>query len=158
MDSSVARQISRDEHWKISCHEAGHAIVGVRLELPLERVLRGEGEKGEVEPAINPIEEPDGDWTPEQISQWRQFYAAGAAAEILLFGRYREYGSRDDRDTHDFLEETWQPNRTHGWDRDIQAALDILDRHSIENVARELDRRGELSEDQVRELLGLAPL
>ena len=86
------RQPTHEEAWKITCHEAGHAVAGVRLNVPFTHVERGDGEHGAVPVGVGPVDAPDHDWTDDEISRWQQFYAAGAAAEKLLFGEYREYG------------------------------------------------------------------
>jgi len=148
------RRLAPEEQWQITCHEAGHAVVGARRQIPFLRVERGDGEYGEVPVGVGPIENPDGSWTEDEISRWQQFFAAGAAAEQLLFGTYREYASRRDRSFHDVLERRWRANRCSGWDQDIQSAMELLDCESVEKVARELDRHGKLSDEQVYELLG----
>jgi hypothetical protein len=157
METPESRQVAREEAWQITCHEAGHAVAGVRLQIPFCHVERGDNEYGEVEVGVNPIEEPSGDWTQDEISRWQQFYAAGAATEQLLFGSYREYASRGDRCLHDVLEKRRRANRSDGWDQDIQSVMNVLDRGSIEKVARELDQHKKLSSEQVYELLGCDP-
>jgi hypothetical protein len=157
METPQQRQIIGEKAWQITCHEAGHAIVGVRLEIPFLHVERGDGEHGEVPVGVGPNEEPRSDWTLEEIARWQQFYAAGAAAERLLFGAYREYGARRDRHLHELLERQWRPGRAGGWDQDIRCAMELLDRASVEKVARELDRQRRLSDEQVYELLDCKP-
>jgi hypothetical protein len=151
------RQVTQEEAWQITCHEAGHAVVAVRLNIPILHVERGDAEHGEVPPGVGPIDSPNHNWTVDKVSQWQLFYAAGAAAEKLLFGNYREYAARGDRSRHAQLEKRWCPNRSKGWDQDIQAAIEILDRGSIEKVAKELDQRGKLSEEDVYQLLDRIP-
>jgi hypothetical protein len=118
MGSTEPRQLTPEEEWQITCHEAGDAIVGARLQISFLHVERGDGEHGEVHIGVGPIEDPDGDWTEDEISRWQQFYAAGAAAEKLLFGDYREYASRRDRYLHEVLEKRWRPNRSGAWEKD----------------------------------------
>lgn len=151
------RVITPEEHWQITCHEAGHAIVAVRLQISFLYVERGGGEQGEVCVGGGPIEIPENDWTQDEISQWQQFYAAGAAGELLLFGKYREYGSRHDRVLHTKLEERRSSDRNCGWALDVQCAVKVLDRESVEVVAKELDKRKKLTEEQVCRLLGTRP-
>jgi len=157
MEMPLPRQVTPEEAWQITCHEAGHAVVGVRHQINFLHVERGDGEHGEVPVGVGPIENPSRNWTQDEISRWQQFYTAGAAAEQLLFGAYREYGSSHDRCLHDVLEKRWRPNRCGGWDQDIQSAMKLLDRESIVNVAKELDRQKKLTDEQVYELLGCAP-
>jgi hypothetical protein len=155
VETPKSRKLTKLEDWMITCHEAGHAVVGVRHEIAFENVVRGDGEYGEVPVGVGPIERGNG--TQDEISRWQQFYAAGAAAERLLFGEYREYGSARDRYLHGELEKLRHSNRDEGWDRDIQSALSVLDRDSVERVAKELDRVKNLSVEQVYELLGCVP-
>lgn|GEM_PF-6185344 len=108
------RQLTPEEEWQITCHEAGHAVVGVRHQIPFWQVERGEREHGEVPIGVGPIVNPDRNWTEDEISRWQQFYAAGAAAEQLLFGTYREYAACRDRHFHDILERRWRANRSDG--------------------------------------------
>jgi hypothetical protein len=157
MEPHEPREITREEAWQITCHEAGHAIVGVRLQIPFLHVERGDGEQGEVEVGACPYECPDGDWTQDEISRWQTFYAGGAAAEKLMFDSHREYGSRRDEFLHSELEKRRLPVRSDGWDRDIQSAMALIDRESVQKVASELDRRKKLTEEQAYELLGCAP-
>jgi hypothetical protein len=120
-------------------------------------VERGEGEDGEVPVGVGPIEDPRHNWTQDEISRWQQFYAAGAATEKFLFGDYREYGSRRDQALHERLEEQRRPNRSAGWEADIQSAIKLLDRESVEKVAKELDLHRKLSDEEVYKLLGCTP-
>ena len=157
MEAPMPRQISPEEAWQITCHEAGHAVVGVRLQVPFEYVERGEDEHGEVPIAVGPIENPSGNWTRDEISEWQRFYAGGAGAEQLLFGSYREYACSRDKYLHAVLEKQWQPNRRRGWEQDVQSAMKLLDRQSVEKVAKELELQRKLSDDQVYQLLGCTP-
>jgi hypothetical protein len=85
------------------------------------------------------------------------FCAAGAAAEELLFGNYQEHGCSQDRRCHAILEKRWRATRAGGWEQDIQSAAKVLDRESVEKVARELDRKKKLSDEEVYESLGCKP-
>ncbi len=158
MEAPLPKQVTAEEAWQITCHEAGHAVMGVRHQIAFLHVERGDGEHGEVPVGVGPLEDdPSRNRTQDEISRWQQFYAAGAAAEMLLFGGYRDYGSRSDRYLHDLLEKRRSPNRNGGWEQDIQSAMKVLDRESVEKIAKELDRHKNLSVEQVYELLGCAP-
>lgn len=154
---ATPRQLTSEEAWQTTCHEAGHALVAARLGIPFTHVERGEGEHGKVEVGVGPIEDPEHNWTLHQISCWQQFHAAGAAAEKFLFGSYREYGVRQDRRQHAKLESRWRPGRSNGWEGDVQSAMNLLDREAIEKIAKELDRRGILSAEEVYVLLDCLP-
>ncbi len=156
METALARQITPEEAWQITCHEAGHAVTGVRLRFAFLRVERGDGEYGRVDVGVGPIEAPTGNWTEVEISRWQLFYAGGAAAERMLFGDHRQYACRHDHGLHDRLEKHRHQSRNDAWERDIQSAVVLLDRESVEKVAKELDRSGTLSGEQVYQLLGCA--
>ena len=154
MARTCPRQITPEEAWQITCHEAGHSIVAARLGLPFQRVVRGDGEHGEVEVCWSPVDDgPTRDRDQDVLSRWQQFYAAGAATEILLFDSYRAFASRHDQACHDLIEKRRCPIRADAWEQDIRLAKQILDRDSVDTVARELARRGELSDKEVCELL-----
>jgi hypothetical protein len=157
MAAPKSRVVTREEAWQITCHEAGHAVVAVRHQIPFECVERGDGEHGEVQVDLCPLDDPSKNWTKDEIRNWLQFYVAGAAAELLLFGRYREYASSRDRILHDQIEKQWSSNRETGWEKDIQSAMEVLDRESVERVAKELDSQKKLTDEQVYKLLGSEP-
>lgn len=154
MTATKLRQLSPEEAWLITCHEAGHAVVAARLQVPFMWVVRGDGEIGEVTVGVTPSELPDDPCPIDEVSRWQQFYAGGAAAEKLLFGEYREIASRQDRLLHSRYETLWRPGRIGGWEEDVELAAAVLDRGAIERVARELDRRKQLSDEQVCKMLG----
>ncbi len=154
MDTPEPRQLTSEEAWKITCHEAGHAVVAVRHQLPIEYAERGDGESGKVELSLTLFDDEDRDWSWEEIAQYQQFYAGGAAAEWLLFGTYREYACGRDRAIHRAVEERWHPCRAGGWDEDVRSAMKVLDRESVEKVARALERHSRLDDEHLYELLG----
>jgi hypothetical protein len=51
----------------------------------------------------------------------------------------------------------WRQGRVNGWESDIESAMGILDRESIEKVARELDLKGRLKDKEVCDILGCEP-
>ena len=81
METSLPEQFTPEEAWQITCHEAGHAVVGVRHQIVFLHVERGDGECGQVPVGVGPIENPTRTWTQDELSRWQQFYAGGAAAE-----------------------------------------------------------------------------
>jgi len=82
-------KLAAEEDWKIACHEAGHAVAAVRQMICFDTAKVGPNEFGEVSPTWNPIDDEDRDWTDSQRVQYQLVYAAGAAAERLIFGRER---------------------------------------------------------------------
>ena len=108
---------------------------------------------GEVVMGVTPLDD-EGDWeSSDDMRRWQQFYAAGAASEVLLFGEYSPHSSSSDRQNHDAYEMRSHAIRSDGWDQDISATLAVLDRESVELVARELAERTRLEEEQVYEIL-----
>jgi hypothetical protein len=146
-----------DESNRVLYHEAGHAVAAVRHQLPFRQVRRIDGENGEVSVGVGPLESPDRSHSQEEISRWELFYAAGAAAERLFFGDYREYGTKLDRALYDKLEKLRRVQRTSAWEMDIQSAMKTLDRQSVEKIAEALGQHGKLSEEQVHDLLRCKP-
>jgi hypothetical protein len=145
------------ENWQITCHEAGHAVLAVRFNMSFLSVERGDGAQGQLEACGNPLSNPDRGWSKEVIAQWQQFYAAGAAAELLLFGSYREYACSRDTILHDQLERMRPDGRRDGWAKDVDSAVKLLDRESIEKVAKKLDQERKLTDEEVYQLFGMRP-
>jgi hypothetical protein len=156
--SAEPRFLTNAEAWQITLHEAGHAVAAVRLDFNVEFVERGDGEHGETRAIGCPLDHPDRQGPLEAIRQWQQFYAAGAASELLIIGSYREYASA----RHMFLHGKLENRRTHvrangGWSEDIEAVIKILDRESILKVARKLHPKGWLDDEQLYGLFQLVP-
>jgi hypothetical protein len=151
---SEPRQPTPEECWQISCHEAGHAIVAVRLGIIFEYVERGEGEHGVVELIANPIDNPEIDWDKSTLQQFQVFYAGGGAAERLFSDSGREYALKGDRCCHEKLEQQLKQHRSEGFEEDITFAIEILDRCAVEKVAKELDKGGRLAFDDVAAIIG----
>jgi hypothetical protein len=148
------RIITPEEAWAITCHESGHAVVGVQFNLLIDYIERGEGEHGIVEACYGPISQPEDHWESTEIRHWQLFYAAGAAAEELLFGSHRDYGAVLDKRFHKILQDRFQ---TPGWEKDVQGAKVLLSQESIKRIAVVLDKEKRLSGDRVYWLLGKAP-
>ena len=144
-------------HWKTSCHEAGHAIVAVLYELPFDYVERGMGEDdGEVVVGNGPFEEGS-DAPPVELAEWQQFYAAGAAAERIMFGSERAYGIVNDVKKHLRVERMLQQSRVDPFNADVGSAMKMLDRRDIEVVATKLVQTRKLNFDEVAKLIGYIP-
>jgi hypothetical protein len=143
-----------DDAWRISCHEAGHAIVAVRLLLPFDSVERGLGDQGFVD-GSNPIDDDEDQcWPNDCLRKYQCFYAAGAAAEKLLFELWREPALRVDRKHHALIEQRLNQHRTSGFDEDIQAAARLLKACEVESVAKQLAQKRKLTFAEVAELIG----
>jgi hypothetical protein len=163
MNHGEQQQIMSNYEWRVLYHEAAHAVMAVHHELCFQFVEVLGIDNGQTEPAANPIADPDHDWPEDDIAKWQLFYAAGAAAEMQLFGSYRKRGTREDRRLHDELESWREEGRDGGWEQDIQAAGRVLNIEYVKTVANELHRRGALNQpkrltsEEVYELLGLVP-
>jgi hypothetical protein len=163
MGLSQTGRITLEEDWKITCHEAGHAVVGIHCKIPVDYVIRGQGEEGRVDTGVGPIENPDKPRSQDDIAHWQLFYAAGAAAEVLLFDGYREEAASRDRLNHSKLEKRRHNERHNGWVQDIQEAVKILDCESVLKItqalhqARELNGVAKLRGIEVCEILGREP-
>ena len=142
--------------WPSLCHEAGHVIVAIKVNIAFEHVEIRKGGCGEVDIALGPLDCAPDECTNEEIRRWQQFYAAGAAAETLLCGDYRAYASRKDRELHARLQSRFLQGRSTGWEMDVERVIHLLNRDTVEMVANALAKHRKLSEDQVYELLGCA--
>jgi hypothetical protein len=149
-----------DEDWKINCHEAGHAIVAVRHEITFDCVKRADGEKDEVFVAPNPVDDNECEWcewSDAELMRVQEYYAAGAAAERIMFQEERQHASREDRCNHDKLERQLNRQREFGFEEDVQGAMRLLDRCSIEKVAARLQEKRTLDFDEVARTIGYTP-
>lgn len=153
MDSPDSRIISHEEHWQITCHEAGHAIVAVMYGIPFLHVERGEGEYGVVELGTNPIDDPGGNWNESRLLHLQEFYAGGAAAEVLLFGDYRFYAVTHDKTCHEELKKKLNRCHCRGFEEDVESIANSLDRNAVEKVAKELDKRHRLTIEDVSKII-----
>jgi len=177
VQAEAPEPITKDEAWRITCHEAGHAFMAVYGEILFTHVERDGLYYGLVNAVAGPLEfAPNGErrgGTPDEISRWQRYYAGGAAAEQLLFGELRgknadgtdPYGF--DKGRHRQCEELLGNNRCDGWEQDIQSAKQSLaeNRDSLMKIATALhgkltigsDRRERLTDDEVYNLLGRKP-
>ena len=130
-------------------HEAGHAVAACHLGIRFNevRVIYD----AEVDFLANPIDDPE-DIPPEERFPYRLAYAAGAAAEDLIYSRRREWACADDRRCHeqcggtDFNEDVSKVRRLPGFaSRAIQNVASLLEEHrvlswdQVENAIRECD-------------------
>ena len=134
-------------------HEAGHAVMAVYHNIVFESVvLRSDG-RGALDIRFGPLDE-DGECYSGMIDQWQELYAAGAAAELLVFGDYQRKRSRVDEGLHRQLQARFSPGRSPEWERDVNRARHTLCRCDVETIAVALDQRESLTEDEVWVLLG----
>src|SRR5262245_16429055 len=115
----------------ITCHEAGHALAAVRLEIPFEFVYRGIGEDGGVELSVSPISDRDHDWSDDDLHQYQLFYVAGRAAERRLFANDRSYAVREDIRFHSELaSRRGTLSGLAAFEADAKAGMELLDDES----------------------------
>lgn len=160
-------KLQDDDDWRIAVHESGHAVFAAMHGRAFEPVRIGPYEFGEVNLIGNPF---DYDVSSPQPSEdvllfWKGFYAAGAAGEHLVFDEIRLHavagpngqGSEgSDMERHRRLNERF--GATEPFEAAIARAVNVLSECPIENVARELATRVELSADDVYRLIGrIAP-
>jgi hypothetical protein len=152
------------DDWRICCHEAGHAIAATKLKIPLDKITRGEGTAGEVQPTHDAD-----DFYEKQIwADYQIFYAAGAAAERIVFGSEKRMFDeivdpfRDDKEIHSKLELQGRENL---FETDIVRAISCLGnlngKKAIEGVAALLKQRrdqdgkvGEITQEEAAEIFG----
>ena len=81
--SAGQQQMSAELIWRISIHEAGHALALVAFELgTIQTISIGNGAGGYIESQLNQHIVHDEKWVNKMIA----FTLAGRAAEILIFG------------------------------------------------------------------------
>lgn len=89
------------------------------------------------------------------LENYRTIYAAGAAAERLVFGSAREYGTKCDRKCHAKIETMLSEGRSNGFDTDVHKAMSLVTRKEIERVAATLQSTKRLTFEDVSKLLGV---
>ncbi len=153
------------DDWRICVHEAGHAIVAARLRIPLEKIARGGGTSGQVEPIHDPVDTSD----QNKRADYQVFYAAGAAAERIVFSTETR---RFDRLVDPLQNDKWQherlksQERTNAFKTDIEQAVaclgGVVGRTIIERVASLLKERrdedgsvGHITQDEVADIAGI---
>jgi len=110
-------------------HEAGHAVAACLLKIRFmeTKIIYDAG----VDPVINPIDNPI-DVTNEERIKYHIFYAAGAAAEDVVFGTRQEWRNSRDRCNHgkgggiDFDEDARKVRQIAGFNSDVLKAVAFL--------------------------------
>jgi hypothetical protein len=157
MELSNSSVISDKEAWQIACHEAAHAVIAVHHRFDLENVEMIDEENAITRPLGGPIEDLHKVWVVEEVRKWQEFYAAGIAAERLLFGEDRGHGWEVDKELHDKLERRYSRTHINAWEADIENTMKLLDCESVEKVAKELQLTRKLDGDIVYAILGIKP-
>lgn len=140
------------QDWRVSCHEAGHAIVLVGLGLAIRLVRTGADAVTEwVDDPFDPAR------TQQEILACLTAHAAGAAAEEIVFGKVIAPGLR--RDCASYRQLRWHLPEAGGqdwlqqWKVDVARARAILEVQPLRAIARELHARGELTHLEVAAMM-----
>ena len=144
-----------DDAWRIACHEAGHAIHAVQNGLIFEHVEVGVNEHGVVVPIGGPLNDPDTPYTNEQLLCWQTFYAAGAAAEHVLFCEIRSHAIRGDIENHEKLNQRLPEDTRSSFDSRVDEAARLLDGSIVQRVAEKLIDCEQLTYENTCDLAGV---
>jgi hypothetical protein len=145
-----------DNDWRIAVHEAGHSVFAVRNDLTFERVVIGPNEHGELDVIGSPLDDKGEELTPEQLLCWQAFYAAGAAAEHLLFREIRAHSIRYDVDRHRMINEM-RAGSSDQFESAIARAEQMLSATTVGRVANQLMIDKCLRYDEVCKLCDVIP-
>jgi hypothetical protein len=147
-----------DDDWRIAVHESGHAIAGVRND-SLDFVRVGSNELGEVRWIKNPLDSKDEEFTLDELRYWQTIYAAGAAAEHIVFNEIRRHSIRKDIICHLRVDLKCQRGPVDLFESAIERAVCVLRKTNLERVARELMQaaKKELTYDDICTLIGVKP-
>jgi len=154
---SDRRTLHSDDDWRIAIHESGHAIVAVRHDCIFEHVAIGPNEFGEVRWANSPLNDPGGGYTREKLWKWQTAFAAGAAAEHVVFSEIRRHAIRQDIDCHCQLGKMREDGLVVPFEFAIRQAVEMLSLAETENVARKLQEAKQLDFENICELIGVVP-
>lgn len=154
-----------EEDRRIAVHETGHAVFAALNEFYIVKVTlhqnctvddnRDKDEKDKVCLRDNPLD--DDDYQEKSLDVWQAYYAAGAAAEYIIFGEIREYATKADECCHKRLSEKHKSSET--FDEAIKRAVDFLhnQKEKLLMVAEELKKKRVFGTDCVYDLLGIQP-
>lgn len=155
MSAAEVTRGTQEARLRILYHEAGHAVMAVCHNIPFESVVIESGGCGEVDIRLGPLDEAIEDQLVSKIIQWQEMYAAGAAAEMLVYGDHHETLSRRDKELYGQLQARFRPGKPPRWEEDVNHARRVLKRCDIETVGNALNERNKLSEEEVWKLLSL---
>ena len=152
------------DDWRIAVHESGHAVFAVKNDFLFTCVEIGPKEHGEVHVSSSPLDDDqhsplDDDQqelTRDQLLCWQAFYAAGAAAEHLVFQEIRRHAVRTDENQHRRINEmcVGSPDL---FESAIARALEVLSMTTIEHVAKQLMNDKRVTYDLVCSLSEVVP-
>lgn len=154
---STESELQTDDPRRVAVHEAGHAIIAVKLGVLFEYAELGPGpEDGQVSPIFSPF---DKDSRPDSadIPKWRLFYAGGAAAEYIAFNSIRRHAIRCDVNHHADLNRICEDKTHASFEASIVLATGQLSVREIYAVADALERTRKLSYDDVCSIVGVTP-
>lgn len=146
------KTLGDDDPWRVAVHESGHAIYAVNKKLSIHYVEIGADQYGEVEVLNGPLSGSAKTYTEIDIQNWKEFYAAGAAAKQVVFGEIRRHGIRGDVATCDALCHKFAGNRD-VFNSCIESAIKQLDADTVRLVAKQLVAVRCLLFDEVRTIM-----
>jgi len=145
-----------DDDWRIAVHEAGHAVFAVKNDLIFTYVDIGPNEHGEIDVIGSPLDDNEQELMRDQLLCWQAFYAAGAAAEHVLFHEIRRHAVRYDKGRH-HLVNVMLPGSLDIFESAIARAGKMLSTTTIERVAGRLMIDKRLQYDEVCKLSDVIP-
>ena len=157
--SVAGRELSEDQWFRyleldrerIAVHEAGHAIIACRDSLGLAHVVLADDDQwGETCFAL-PASELPSDHSRNNRALMHQFYAAGAAAEVVVWGLFNPHGVAGDQQEFDKLNSSDGARPSFG--SVVRQVSEALDETAIWAVANSLAEAGYLSTRRVERLL-----
>jgi len=155
------RALSKLEREEIAVHEAGHVVAAHArgLSLCYARI----GEVSEVQLCAS--DDPDAlDDDDPKVERFQEYYAAGAAGERVIFGRYRLHGSKKDRcdvnvrETLKIQAKTGRaPDNIDVFDQYVDRVEARLSKEMVLAVATALKKKGFLGRDEILATLERIP-
>jgi len=150
--------LSRLDRNKIAVHEAGHAVAAFHSNLDINFVQLGEVSEMELccDCGMDSLNYGD----QEEVEVLQKVWAAGAAAEQIIFGAYRPYSLVKDRRDIDIMEKIKLDRAGKDFQKDIDVfdeyfdrAIETLKSNEIEAVANVLKEKSRLSGPEVEAIL-----
>ncbi len=136
--------------WRMAVHESGHAVFAAMNGWPIV-VAEIRPDKLTTEPGNVEVVFPFGEdaATEQERRSQATYYAAGAAAELLVLGDVMEPGLNGDKQQHSVVS-------GEAFERSVDAAKAIIPVDNLTRLAKKLECKSKLSHEQIYRELGLA--